>query len=58
MATIDLHIHYMAPLIKEDAIAEAWVRRRGRTVVFLAAEVRTPAGGLIAHGELSYIAEM
>lgn len=54
LATIDLHVHYLAPVVKEAVVAEAWVRRRGRQIVFLAAEVRTASGTVAAHGELSY----
>lgn len=54
LATIDLHVHYLRPLVQRDAIAEAWVRRRGRSVIFLAVEVRDTQGDAVAHGELSY----
>jgi len=54
IATVDLHIHYLAPLQREDAIAEAWIRRRGRSMIYLAADVATPNGTVVAHGELAY----
>ena len=54
LATIDMHVHYLAPLVKEDAVAEGWVRRRGRSIVFLGVEVQSASGTVVAHGELSY----
>ncbi|MCH9647182.1 MAG: PaaI family thioesterase [Deltaproteobacteria bacterium] len=54
LATIDLHVHYLRPLAEADAIAEAWVRRRGNSIIFLAVEVRDSEGSVVAHGELSY----
>lgn len=54
LATIDMHVHYLAPLVKEDAVAEGWVRRRGRSIVFLGVEVLSASGAVVAHGELSY----
>jgi uncharacterized protein (TIGR00369 family) len=54
MLTIDLHVHYLAAAVKEDLVAEGWLRRRGRSIAFLAAEARTAAGDVVAHGELAY----
>jgi uncharacterized protein (TIGR00369 family) len=54
MLTIDLHVHYMAATVREDLIAEGWLRRRGRSIAFLAAEARKPSGDVVAHGEMSY----
>ncbi|MGH7860225.1 MAG: PaaI family thioesterase [Candidatus Binatia bacterium] len=54
LATIDLHLHYLDAVADEDVIAEARVRRRGRSIVFVAIDARTPAGREIAHAEGSY----
>ena len=52
--TLDMHIHYLGAAIEEDVIAEATVRRRGRSVVFLCVDAKTESGKDVAHGELSY----
>jgi uncharacterized protein (TIGR00369 family) len=53
-ATIDLHVHYLSAVFDEDLIAEAAVRRRGRSIVFVTVEVATASGKVVAHGELSF----
>jgi len=54
-STVDLHVQYHNALIKEDAIAEGWVTKRGRSVVFCESEVfgRT-SGKRIARGYMTY----
>lgn len=54
LLTIDLQIQYMGAVIQEDAVAEGWVVKRGRSTVFLRAEVRTEKSGLVAAGTLVY----
>lgn len=54
LLTIDIHIHYMDAAVEEDVIAHAWVRRRGRSTIFLAVDTFTASGKEVAHGELSY----
>lgn len=54
LLTVDMHVQYLAPLVKEDAIAEAWIEKRGRSIVFCRVEVRTPTGTLAATGTLVY----
>jgi uncharacterized protein (TIGR00369 family) len=54
LVTIDLHTHFVSPVIGQDCIAEAVVRRRGRSMIFLFVEVRTPDGTLVADASLSY----
>ncbi|MFN7952478.1 MAG: PaaI family thioesterase [bacterium] len=54
LLTIDMHVHYLDAAVEEDVIAEGLMRRRGRSIVFLQAEVRTASGKDVAHGELSY----
>jgi uncharacterized protein (TIGR00369 family) len=53
-ATIDLHVHYLDAVADEDLVAEARVRRRGRSRVFLEVEARTDAGRVVAHAEVCY----
>jgi uncharacterized protein (TIGR00369 family) len=52
--TIDMHVQYLDPLIGEDAIAEAWIEKRGRSTVFCRVEVRASSGTLVSTGTLVY----
>lgn len=52
--TIDMQIQYIAATIGEDAVAEGWVVKRGRSTVFCRVEVLTAKGGLVATGTLVY----
>ena len=54
-STVDLHVQYHNALVKEDSIAEGWVTKRGRSVVFCESEVfgRT-SGKQIARGYMTY----
>jgi uncharacterized protein (TIGR00369 family) len=52
--TIDMHVQFLAPIQGEDAVAEAWVERRGRSIVFCRVEVRSAKGELSATGALVY----
>jgi uncharacterized protein (TIGR00369 family) len=52
--TIDMQIQYMAATIGEDAVAEGWVVKRGRSTVFCRVEVLTVKAGLVATGTLVY----
>jgi uncharacterized protein (TIGR00369 family) len=52
--TIDLQVQYMGAVVGEDAIAEGWITRRGRSIVFCRAEVLTAKAGLVATGTLVY----
>ena len=52
--TIDLHVQYLAPLL-EDCVAEGWVLRGGRRIVFGQAEARAASSGrLVATSALTY----
>jgi uncharacterized protein (TIGR00369 family) len=54
-ATVDLHVQYLEALIDDDAIAEGWVVRRGKRVVFGQAEARAASTGrLVATSVLTY----
>jgi uncharacterized protein (TIGR00369 family) len=54
LLTIDMHVQFMAAIRGEDAIAEAWVERRGKSIVFCRVEVRSASGELAATGALAY----
>ncbi len=54
LVTIDVHTQFLAPVVGQDCIAEAVVRKRGRSIVFLRVEVRTDDGALVAEGALAY----
>ena len=52
--TIDMQIQYMSAVVGEDAVAEGWITRRGRSTVFCRAEILTAKAGLVATGTLVY----
>jgi len=52
--TIQMQVEYLDPIVEADAIAEAWIEKRGRSTVFCRVEVYTPAGTLAAIGTLIY----
>ena len=54
-STIDMHIQFLSALRSEDALAEGWVVKRGRRIVFCEAIVAGAASGrTIARGSLTY----
>ena len=54
-ATIDFHVQYQGALRQEDAVAEGWVTRRGRSIVFCdAVAVGASSGKVIAKASLTY----
>jgi uncharacterized protein (TIGR00369 family) len=54
-STVDLHVQYLSALIDEDAVAEGWIVRRGRTTVFCESEVVAAGSGKqIARSLLTY----
>lgn len=54
-STIDLHVQYLSALRNEDALAEGWVTKRGRNIVFTEAEVLgATSGRVVARGALTY----
>lgn len=54
-STIDFHIQYQGALVQEDAVAEGWVTRRGRSIVFCdAVAVGATSGKVIAKASLTY----
>lgn len=54
MLTIDMQIRYLGAAKGEDLIAEGWITKRGRSIVFCQAAVVTASGDLVAEGWLTY----
>jgi uncharacterized protein (TIGR00369 family) len=52
--TIQMQVEYLEPIVGEDAIAEGWIEKRGRSMVFCRVEVRSASGTLAAIGSLIY----
>jgi uncharacterized protein (TIGR00369 family) len=52
--TIDFQLRFLAPIVDDDLVAEGWVTRRGRQIVYCDAEVRSGAGTLAATATLTY----
>jgi uncharacterized protein (TIGR00369 family) len=46
--TIDMSLRYLAPIVEEDLVAEGWVVRRGRSIVYCDAEVQGGTSGDVA----------
>lgn len=54
-STVDMHVQFLSALIDEDAVAEGWVVKRGRSTVFCESEVTGAGSGkLIARSVLTY----
>ncbi|MEM9610302.1 MAG: PaaI family thioesterase [Actinomycetota bacterium] len=54
-STVDLDVRYLGAVVDADLLAEGWVVKRGRSIVFCAAEVRTtPDGELVATGNATF----
>ncbi|HUS41518.1 MAG TPA: PaaI family thioesterase [Ilumatobacteraceae bacterium] len=54
-STVDLHVQYIGAVRDEDVVAEGWVTKRGRSVVFCESEALGAASGrLIARSVLTY----
>lgn len=54
-STIEMSVRYLSAVRQEDLVAEGWVVRRGRRVVFCEVDVRTASGVRVATGDLIYI---
>ncbi len=54
LLTIDLQVQYLGAVRGEDMIAEGWIVKRGRSIVFCRAEVLSASGELVATGTLTY----
>jgi uncharacterized protein (TIGR00369 family) len=54
-ATVDLHVQYLEAIVDDDAVAEGWIVRRGKRIVFGQAEARAASSGrLVATCALTY----
>ena len=54
-STVDLHVQYIGAVKDEDVVAEGWVTKRGRSVVFCESEaIGAISGRLIAKSVLTY----
>lgn len=54
-STIDMHVQYLSALVREDAVAEGIVVKRGRSIVFCEASVHGRTSGKpLARGSLTY----
>jgi uncharacterized protein (TIGR00369 family) len=54
LATVSMQINYLNVVAGEDAVAEGWIERRGRSLVFCRVEVRTASGTLATSASLVY----
>lgn len=54
LLTISMTLNYLSAVSEQDAVAEGWVERRGRSTVFCRAEVRAADGELAVAGSLVY----
>ena len=54
LLTIGMTVQYLDAIVAEDAIAEAWVEKRGRSTVFCRVEVRTARDVLAATASVVY----
>ena len=52
--TLDLNIRFLSAIVKSDAIAEGWVRKRGGSILFCDVEVFDEAGTLCSVGTMTY----
>ena len=52
--TIDIQLRFLAPIVDDDLVAEGWITRRGRQIVYCDAEVSSGAGVLAATATLTY----
>jgi uncharacterized protein (TIGR00369 family) len=55
MLTIDLQIRYLGAAVGTDLVAEGWITRRGRSILFCQAEVRAvDTADVVAEGGMTY----
>jgi acyl-coenzyme A thioesterase PaaI-like protein len=54
-STVDLHVQFVGAVTNEDVVAEGWITRRGRSVVFCESEAYgMTTGRRIAKSVLTY----
>ena len=55
MLTIDLQLRFLGAAAGTDLVAEGWITRRGRSIIFCQAEVRAAeTGDVVAEGWMTY----
>jgi uncharacterized protein (TIGR00369 family) len=55
MVTVSMLVQYLGGVVEQDVVAEGWVEKRGRSIVFCRVEAREAgAGSLVATGDLIY----
>jgi uncharacterized protein (TIGR00369 family) len=55
LSTVDMHVQFMSALVRDDVVAEGWIVRRGRSVVFCESEARAASTGkLVARAVLTF----
>ena len=55
MLTVDLQIRFLGAASGSDLVGEGWITRRGRSILFCQAEVRTvDTGVVVAEGWMTY----
>ncbi len=54
LLTVGMTIQYLEAVVGEDAIAEGWVEKRGRSTCFCRVEIRTASGVLVATASVVY----
>jgi uncharacterized protein (TIGR00369 family) len=54
LLTIGMTVQYLEAIANEDAVAEAWVEKRGRQTVFCRVEVHTKSHALVATASVVY----
>jgi uncharacterized protein (TIGR00369 family) len=52
--TITMTVNYLAPAREIDVLAEAWIIRRGRSIIFAEVKALSPSGDLLATAQVVY----
>jgi len=53
-STIEMSVRYLDTVRQEDLVAEGWITKRGRNIVFCEVEVKTTTAVKVATGHLIY----
>ena len=54
-STVDMHVQFLSAVQEQDILAEGWVVRRGRSVVFCESEaINAATGKVVARSVLTY----
>lgn len=54
MLTLSMNVNYVGAVFEQDCVAEGWITRRGSSIVFCDAAVRSADGELAATASLVY----